>query len=41
MNTLKEANHAFKILGVTKSEFLELPATMIGNVLFTNLTVKL
>jgi LmbE family N-acetylglucosaminyl deacetylase len=30
--TLKEAKDAFKILGVVKSEFLELPATMIANV---------
>ena len=29
--TVKEANRAFKVLGVTKSVFLELPATMIGN----------
>jgi len=39
--TLKEAKHAFKILGVTKSEFLELPATMIGNVPVHKLNSKI
>ena len=30
--TANEANRAFKILGVSNSKFLEIPATMIGDV---------
>ena len=29
--TVSEANSAFDLLGVAKSEFLEIPATMIGD----------
>ena len=39
--TVKEAHRAFKILGVTKSVFLELPATMIGDLPLHELNGKI
>ena len=39
--TLEEAHKAFKILGVNKSYFLELPATMIGDIPLHELNSKI
>ena len=39
--TLEEAHRAFKVLGVTKSVFLELPATMIGDIPLHELNSKI
>ncbi|MDC0969294.1 PIG-L family deacetylase [Alphaproteobacteria bacterium] len=39
--TLSESRLAFKVLGVTKSVFLELPATMIGNIPIHELNSKI
>ncbi len=39
--TLQEANRAFKILGVSNSEFLELPATMINKTPIHELNSKI
>ena len=39
--TVEEARRAFKVLGVTKSVFLELPATMIGDLPLHELNQKI
>jgi len=39
--TANEANRAFKILGVSNSKFLEIPATMIGDVPINELNNKI
>ena len=39
--TVNEAKQAFKILGVSRSKFLEIPATMIGDVPINTLNNKI